>query len=88
MFCFESPLWDISFNEFVLFDENFRQKGDDEYYKILQNVRKGIVTHEDFEKLLSCTKKDISHLVVKPTILFPTKGQADEINGFEIELAE
>ena len=80
MFCFESPLWDISFNEFVLFDENFRQKGDDEYYKILQNVRKGIVTHEDFEKLLSCTKKDISHLVVKPTILFPTKGQADEIN--------
>lgn len=79
-FCFESPLWNHSFNQMILFDENFRQKDDTEYYEILQNIRKGNVTHEDFEKLISCTKKNMDDMVVKPTILFPTKKQADEIN--------
>jgi ATP-dependent DNA helicase PIF1 len=79
-FCFESPLWNHSFSKYVLFDENFRQKGDTEYYDILQNIRKGNVTHEDFEKLIACTNKSMDDMIVKPTILFPTKKQADEVN--------
>ena len=84
-FCFESPLWNDTFDHHIIFDENFRQSEDLEYFDILQQIRTGNISHEGYEKLLSCCKKSIDELEIKPTNLFPTKRQADEVNYRELQ---
>lgn len=84
-FCFESGIWNETFHDFILLNKNFRQKEDDKFFNILQNIRLGNINHEDYELLLSCTKKDVHENDIKPTIIFPTKRQADEVNFRELK---
>jgi ATP-dependent DNA helicase PIF1 len=82
-FCFESPLWNTTFDKQFVFKENFRQKGDLEYQKVLNEVREGNISPESCKLLLECTKKEIKD-EIKPTVLYPTKRFADQTNQFEI----
>jgi ATP-dependent DNA helicase PIF1 len=81
-FCFESELWDITFEKQFVFKENFRQKGDLEYQNVLNEIREGDISPESCRLLLECTKK-VSSNEMKPTLLYPTKKYADQVNQFE-----
>ena len=82
-FCFESNLWTLTFDKQYIFKENFRQKEDLEYQKVLNEVREGNISPESCKLLIECSKKEITD-EIKPTILYPTKKYADQINQFEL----
>jgi ATP-dependent DNA helicase PIF1 len=86
-FCFESPLWDKTFIKQVVFKENFRQKGDIEYQTVLNEIREGQISPESCKLLIECSKKEITD-EIKPTVLYPTKKFADQINQFELMTLE
>ena len=81
-FCFESDLWNITFQSQVILVENFRQKGDIAYQTILNEIRQGTISPESCKLLIECTKK-VSKSDIKPTLLYPTKKYADQVNQFE-----
>jgi len=86
-FCFESPLWDKTFEKQVVFKENFRQKGDLEYQKVLNEIREGNISPESCKILVECTKRE-SVSEIKPTVLYPTKRFADQVNKCELVILE
>jgi ATP-dependent DNA helicase PIF1 len=66
-----------------VFKENFRQKGDIEYQTVLNEIREGKISPESCKLLIECTKKE-EPTDIKPTVLYPTKRFADQINQFEL----
>jgi len=80
-FCFESELWNKTFDKTILFTKNYRQQ-DDEFQKVLNEVREGNISPEGCKLLIECTKKKVGE-GVKPTIIYPTKRLADQVNQFE-----
>ena len=81
-FCFESEIWDKTFTYQYVLKENFRQKDDLEFQTLLNEIREGCITPESCKILLECSKKH-STSDIKPTLLYPTKKYADQINQFE-----
>ena len=86
-FCFETPLWNEIFkpeNQIIL-TKIHRQK-DPKYIKILNNIRQGKITNSTITTLIECTKKsyEVNKLESKPTILVPTRRDADKINYTEL----
>lgn len=86
-FCFESPLWDNTFETQFVFKENFRQKGDIEYQKVLNEIREGNISPESCKLLVDCVKRE-SVSEIKPTVLYPTKRFADQVNKCELVILE
>jgi ATP-dependent DNA helicase PIF1 len=80
-FCFESPAWNETFDKTILFTKNYRQE-DDGFQQVLNEVREGNISPEGCKLLLDCTKKEIGE-GIKPTIIYPTKRLADQVNQFE-----
>jgi ATP-dependent DNA helicase PIF1 len=80
-FCFESELWNTTFDKTIIFTKNYRQQ-DDGFQKVLNEVREGNISPEGCKLLLECTKKK-SGEGIKPTIIYPTKRLADQVNQFE-----
>lgn len=85
-FCFQSQLWDITFDSTYEFDVNFRQKDDETYYKILQEIREGSISLDSVELLVECSKKKIHENddTIIPTKIFPIKKYVEQINKTEI----
>jgi ATP-dependent DNA helicase PIF1 len=80
-FCFESPSWNQAFDKTILFTKNYRQE-DDGFQQVLNEVREGNISPEGCKLLLECTKKQVGD-GIKPTIIYPTKRLADQVNQFE-----
>ena len=80
-FCFESPSWNQTFDKTILFTKNYRQQ-DDGFQQLLNEVREGNISPEGCKLLLDCTKKEVGD-GIKPTIIYPTKRLADQVNQFE-----
>jgi len=86
-FCFESPLWNTTFQPTcqIEFTEIFRQK-DKRYAKILNQIRKGKMSSNSIKMLAErvgcCINED---LAIKPTILLPVKSMVEKINNTELE---
>ena len=80
-FCFESSSWNQTFDKTIIFTKNYRQE-DDGFQKVLNEVREGNISPEGCKLLLECTKKKVGE-GIKPTIIYPTKKLADQINQFE-----
>ena len=89
-FCFQSNLWNEIFeshNQFV-FDINFRQNEDENYFKMLQEIRCGKPSFDTIENLVICSKKTYVHKTEnesKPTYIYPTKKMVDKINQEEFK---
>lgn len=87
-FCFQSELWNATFepnNQFV-FDVNFRQNEDNLYFKMLQEIRCGTPSFETIENLVLCSKKKYKQSEngeSKPTYIYPIKKMVDKINQQE-----
>lgn len=87
-FCFQSNLWNEIFepqNQFV-FDVNFRQNEDEEYFNMLQEIRCGTPSFETIGNLVCCSKKNCDEIKdsgSKPTFIYPIKKMVDKLNQTE-----
>lgn len=81
-FCFESPLWDITFDKNIIFNENFRQSNDEEYVNILEEIRNNNLSIDSIEKLLQRCNKNMNKDEINKdaTILYPVKRMSDKYN--------
>ena len=81
-FCFESPIWKLTFDKTLIFDKNYRQYKDKEYETILTEIRNNNLSIDNIERLLDRTKTNIENdEVMYPTILFPLKKMTDDYNS-------
>ena len=79
-FCFESKLWKTTFPNQIELKKIFRQK-DEQYTKILNQIRKGRISKNSCRILESYIGRKIQEEeIIKPTILFPRKKQAEDLN--------
>lgn len=89
-FCFQSDLWNNVFesqNQFV-FNVNFRQNEDEDYFTMLQEIRRGSPSFDTIEKLVFCSKKkynESDESGSKPTYIYPTKKMVDKVNQEEFK---
>jgi len=81
-FCFESPIWNECFKNQIILIENFRQKGDNIYQKILNEIREGNISQESKDILRKCLNKNKNEQI-SPTLLYPVKRLAEQVNLFE-----
>ena len=84
LFCFESDLWNETFDYQYILDKSFRQQ-DNEYINILNQVRNGKIYNNAYKTLksrvgINCDNNDS----VKPVILHPTKSAVDKINNTKL----
>ena len=83
MFCFESELWNNTFDINYVLKDIFRQT-DKKYTKILNEIRLGKLYRSSYNTLLECVNKKIDNELIKPTILFPKRKDAVVINIREL----
>lgn len=88
-FCFQSTLWEQTFDKknHFSFDVNFRQNDDPKFFEILQEIRKGSPSFDTISTLVECSIKKYNddENTTKPTRIFPIKKMVDKINQCEIE---
>lgn len=87
--CFESSLWEETFDSQILLDKVFRQKNE-EYLRILGEVRQGHITKKSVQTLKSRIRKIDEHKETnentpRPVTLFSTKRKACEMNNRYME---
>lgn len=83
-FCFESPLWNETFEVEILLDTMFRQS-DSNYIQVLHEIRKGGISKKSMElltKRVQVPSKDIP----TPIRLFARKYQTDEYNKQNMDI--
>lgn len=90
-FCFESELWDDTFDYQILLDKVFRQTNMD-YIDVLQQVREGVLYNSGLKLLNSRLMNNLDDLnneddneEIKPVILHPTKKNVNEINKYQMD---
>ena len=80
-FCFESHMWIETFKENqICLKKIFRQEGDDVFKKILHQIRKGLITKNSHDVLMSCVNKSNTSDIM-PVKLYPRKNVVDAINN-------
>jgi ATP-dependent DNA helicase PIF1 len=85
LFCFESELWDQTFDSQYILDKSYRQT-DETYITILNQIREGNLHKYYYNILKQRVNVDYPHnLPIKPVILYPTKRNVDAINYSEME---
>lgn len=83
-FCFESHIWDDTFDYQCILDTPFRQK-DKAYLDILQEVRHGKLSSQTVNTLTKLVNRPIAETMeIKPVVLLPTKNAVERINGDEM----
>ncbi len=83
-FCFNSSTWkSLDFKSFVL-QQAFRQS-DEQFVRILNDLRFGIVTAEDREILESRVKAVDHNQAIRPTILTTHNHKVEKINELELK---
>ena len=87
-FCFESELWDETFDYQIILDKVFRQK-DETYIDILKEVRQGKLYRNSYNLLKKCVNKPIdTKSIIKPITIMPIKRSVDSINLKSMELID
>lgn len=82
-FCFESDRWRDTIDEVIQLTTIFRQT-DNEYSKILNQIRVGKLYKSAYEKLMTRVKQKYPENGIKPTILLPRRKDVDSINTNEL----
>ena len=78
-FCFESDGWNSAIDEMIELKTIFRQD-DVDYKKILNYIRVGKITKSCIKLLQSRVRVQIDD-IIKPTIMYPKRYQADILNS-------
>ena len=84
-FLFQSQSWAAAVPRCVLLTQGFRQSGDQSFAKMLDKLRKGIVTHEMRMKFEAAADTDLSNdSGVRPTKLYSKNEEVDFENYEEL----
>jgi len=84
LFCFESELWDETFDYQFILDKVFRQS-DERYVNVLNEIRQGKLSKQGLRLLNSCIDKSYDTTnIVKPVSLFPIKKAVEIVNFNEM----
>lgn len=84
-FCFESPLWKSIFTQEIQLKTIFRQD-DNDYKKILNQIRVGRITKSTVEKLKKFVGRESEEgETILPTILYPTRKKVERINSASLK---
>lgn len=90
-FCFESDLWNTTFQSTILLTKIFRQS-DKLFMKVLKQIRMGGISENSFQTLQKRCLKMGNKLVidknVKPTIISPLKYEVNRINEMNMSKLE
>ena len=88
-FCFESPLWDDTFDVQMILDKSFRQK-DAKFLHILSQIRDGCIDGNTIKTLTNLVNRPYNDGSIpdgfKPVHIMPTRAQVNKKN--EIEMLE
>lgn len=86
-FCFESLLWEDTFDVQMILDKSFRQK-DEMFLDILTQIRDGELTGETIKTLKSLVGRDWTDGSIpndiKPVHIMPTRSQVNRKNEIEM----
>jgi len=80
-FCFESDQWNSVFHYQIQLKTIFRQKSDDTYVSILNQIREGKIRRKTNDILLQYVGRKCDNADLVITKLFPTKHKVDAINN-------
>jgi ATP-dependent DNA helicase PIF1 len=83
-FCFNSKAWEELNPQVFLLTEIFRQH-DQQFIKILNNMRMGILEEDDREALMARVKAKDDNCAIKPTILTTHNFKVEKINEIELK---
>lgn len=83
-YCFTSPLWEDMGLKTIILNELIRQKDDIKLQEILEQIREGKLSDENFEILKNLKDTKFTNHV-KPTKLFPVNINVDKINKRSFE---
>lgn len=90
-FCFESELWNHTFQSTILLTKIFRQS-DKLFMKVLKQIRMGGISENSFQTLqkrcLKMGNKLVINKNVKPTIISPLKYEVNRINEMNMSKLE
>ncbi len=87
-FCFESDLWDDTFDCQIELKEIFRQN-DIEFIKILLQIRMGKITKNSINVLNKLVGKEITKdIIIKPTRLYPLRKMVSNLNEYMMNSIE
>uniref|UniRef100_A0A6B2L2G7 ATP-dependent DNA helicase n=1 Tax=Arcella intermedia TaxID=1963864 RepID=A0A6B2L2G7_9EUKA len=87
-YLFQAKCWKKVINFSTELRTVFRQK-DAEFVKLLNEVRRGILSKEGLEMLKSCQgRKFNTEDGIEPTVLYPTKHNVDQENSQQLEKLE
>jgi ATP-dependent DNA helicase PIF1 len=86
-YCFESPLWEITFEHQIMLTTIHRQK-DVAFCNILQQIRTGKIKRSTYDMLMSRVLSEDRPLAFPATRIVPTRDKADKINRTEYEKLE
>ena len=83
-FCFESDLWKKTFHKTIVLTKIYRQK-DKIFSKILNSVRKGVISHEDFDILSKRINKkcDKDIPIIAPKKRFVNRVNEDRLDSLQ-----
>ncbi len=82
-FCFESTLWNETFDYQIPMETIFRQK-DDAYVSILNQIREGKLLPDGYRALKQRVGITCPSIIIKPIKLYPRRKHVDIINNGEI----
>ena len=78
-YCFFSESWTDANPKIIELKECVRQEGDIEFYNILEEVKYGSISQENYDKLKSLKNNEFPE-DIKPTKLYSTNVDVDKIN--------
>ena len=83
-FCFESDIWKQAFHKIIVLTKIYRQK-DKIFSKILNSVRKGVISYEDFDILSKRINKkcDKDIPIIAPIKVFVNRVNKDRLDSLQ-----
>lgn len=79
-FCFVYEKFNDIFPNILLFEQNFRQDGDTQFFNVLNKIRLGICDDSVKKLLLTRLDKSLKNKFMEPIHLYAIKSSADQLN--------
>ncbi|KAM9919655.1 hypothetical protein OXX59_007781 [Metschnikowia pulcherrima] len=81
IFAFETPAWEKALDHSIVLKEVFRQKGDQEFIDMLNDMRHGIVSPMASDEFRRLSRPLEVHEGIVPTELYATRNEVDRANS-------
>lgn len=88
MFAFESDAWNECIKSSIILEEVFRQKGDEKFIEMLNDMRNGLVTAESEREFLRLSRPLSCPAGIVPAELYATRSEVDRANNLQLARLE